>query len=122
MKREPDLLRLILLFIEEHVPPPGGLNEPLAIADYDRATVMAHAELLIDDGLVDGKIMKGTGGIQELMIMRLTSAGHDAIAAIRNDTMWQKAKKAGVEKGASLTFGLLVEFLKAEGRKHLGLL
>jgi hypothetical protein len=123
MKRDVDLQRLILLFLEEHIPPRGGLDRRVEIPEYDRATVNAHLELLIESGFVDGRISKGLGPAgMDIVVIKLTSSGHDAIAAARNDTSWQKAKKTATEGGVSLTLGVLVEILKAEARKHLGLL
>jgi len=122
MKRDADLSRQILLFIEQYTPPQGGLDRPVEISGYDRPTVLAHTALLIEDGLVDGKVIEAMTGIIEVVVWKLTSAGHDAIDAARNDTAWQKAKKSVSERGVSVTFGLLVEVLKAEARKHIGLL
>ena len=56
MRRDVDLSRAILAFVEEHSPPQGGLDPPLAIEGYDRPTVLAHTELLIEDGLLDGQV------------------------------------------------------------------
>jgi len=121
MKRDADLMRSILLYIEEHAPPQGGLNQPIEIVGYDQATVTAHTELLIEDGLVDGRVLDGFE-FKEVMVIKLTSAGHDAIEAAKNSDAWHKAKTVAKEKGISLTFGILVELVKAEARKHLGLL
>jgi len=70
MTRDLDLSRSILAFVEERSPPGGGLDEPLAIEGYDRATVLAHAELLIDEGLLDRKVLRTGFGIVEVMIVR----------------------------------------------------
>jgi Hypothetical protein (DUF2513) len=121
MKRDVDLQRSILLFVEGHSPPHGGLDKPLAISGYDRETVFAHAELLIEDGLIDGRVLRGMVGFVDVHVLKLTSAGHDAIAAAKDDTRWQKAKKTLIEKGVSVTFSVLVELLKLEARKHAGL-
>ena len=121
MKRDVDLQRLILAFIEEHSPPQGGLDRSLEIEGYDQATVLAHAQLLIEDGYVDGKVLETVFGPVNVAIRKLTNRGHEAIAATKNDTAWQKAKKTAVDKGASLTLGVLVEIAKLEIRKHLRL-
>lgn len=121
MKRDLDLMREILLFIEEHSPPHGGLDKPLEISGYDRDTVFAHTELLIDEGYIDAKVLHGMTGIHDIMVDRLTNRGHDAIAAARNKPMWQNAKKTAAEQGVSLTLGLMVELVKAEAKKYLGL-
>lgn len=121
MKRDIDLSRAILFFVEEHCPPQGGLSKRLAIEGYDYPTVAAHAELLIDEGLIDGQVIKMLGGPMEVAIIRLTHQGHDALAAIRNDTVWQKAKKSALEHAIPLTVSTLVELVKAEVRARLGI-
>jgi hypothetical protein len=57
MKRDVDLQRLILLFIEQHTPPQGGLEKPVEISGYDKPTINAHLELLIESRLVDGRVI-----------------------------------------------------------------
>ena len=121
MKRDLELSRSILAFVEEHSPPEGGLDKPLEVEGYDRQTVLAHAELLIEEGLLHGKALRALVGTVDVMIERLSAAGHDAIAAARSDSAWHKAKKVAAERGASLTFGVLVEIIKAEARVRLGL-
>jgi hypothetical protein len=121
MKREPDLTRLILFFIEDHSPPQGGLEMDLEIPGYDRPTVLAHTQLLIEDGLVFGHVMEGMSGIIHIEVTRLTSAGHDAIAAVRSDTWWEKSKHLVKDKGIALTFAALVQVAKTEASKLLGL-
>jgi hypothetical protein len=101
------------LFIEEHCPPEGGLNARLEFENYDRATVLAHVELLIDDGLVDGEMKKFvSGGTPDVMIRKLTNLGHQAIKAIRDDSLWSKVKAHASEKGITLTFDLAVTLAK----------
>lgn len=122
MTRDPDLERMILFFVEEHCPPEGGLNKRIEFDGYDKATINAHTERLIKDGLIDGQVIKllDPGG-NEVIVLNLTTAGHDAIDAARNEAAWKRAKKFLSEKGVSVTFGVLVEVLKAEARKHLNL-
>jgi hypothetical protein len=121
MKRDVDLQRQILLFIEEQAPPSGGLDKPIAIDGYDKATIFAHTEFLIDEGLIDAAVSRGMFGIIDVRVERVKAAGHDAIAAARNDTGWQKAKKIVKDKGIAATFALLIELAKLEARSHLGL-
>ena len=121
MKRDVDLSRAILRFVEEHAPPQGGVDRPLEIGGYDRPTVLAHAELLIEDGLIDGQVIAALAGPLDVVITKLTSRGHDALQAIDNDTLWSKVKKTATEKGVSLTLDLAVTLAKSFGRQHLGL-
>jgi Hypothetical protein (DUF2513) len=112
MRRDLDLSRSILLFIEEHCPPEGGLNTRLEFEDYDRATVLAHVELLIEGGLVDGKMVIPVSGPIDVRIRKLTNHGHDAIKAIQDDSLWSKVKTRASEKGITLTFDLAVTLAK----------
>jgi len=121
MKRDVDLSRAILAFVEEHCPPEGGLKERLEFEGYDYATIVAHAELLIEEHLLDGRVIKGLGAPPHVFVIKLTSSGHDALAAIRDDTVWQRAKKSALEHAVPLTVGALVALIKAELRARLGL-
>lgn len=121
MKRDLDLSRAILAHVEEHSPPQGGLDKPLVFEGYDQQTVFAHADLLIEEGLLHGKALRAGPGILDVMIFRLSASGHDAIATARNDGAWHKAKKIAVEKGGALTLSVVIEILKLEARKHLRL-
>lgn len=121
MRRDADLSRAILFYIEEHSPPQGGLEKPIDIPGYDQPTILAHTDLLIDEGLVDGKTLEGAMGPIQVVIRKLTPDGHNAIAAIRNETIWAKAKKYALDKGVGLTLGVLIPIAKAEVGKHLGL-
>ena len=121
MKRDVDLQRSILKFVEEQCPPQGGLDRQVEIQGYDSPTVLAHVQLLIEDGLIDGQVIEALTGPIQAVIRKLTSRGHDAIAIAENDTTWHKAKMIAKERGASLTFNVLIEIIKLEARKRLGL-
>jgi len=68
MKRDVDLQRAILAFVEDHSPPQGGLDKRLEIEGYDRPTVLAHAELLIDEGLLDGQALRAQQGLVDVIV------------------------------------------------------
>ncbi len=121
MKRDLDLSRAILKFIEEHSPAEGGLDQPLAIDGYDRQTVLAHAELLVEDGKVDGKVLRASFSIVDVMVTKLTNSGHDALKAIQDDTVWSKVKKTAAEKGISLSLDLAVQLGRYLLHQRLGL-
>jgi Hypothetical protein (DUF2513) len=50
MKRDLDLERAILLYVEEHALPQGGLQNKVKIAGYNQPTIFAHIELLAEKG------------------------------------------------------------------------
>ncbi len=120
MKRDLDLVRLILKELEEELPPGQSCNG-VQIDGYDRPTVNAHLELMIDADLIDGKPLHAMTGIIDVMVNRITWKGYDFIAAAKDDTVWEKTKTAAVKRAGSITFDVLLELLKAEIRTRLGL-
>lgn len=123
MKRDMDLIRSILLEIETKAPPVGGMQERIAIEGYDRATINAHLKMLIEEaGLVDGVISRGQGPQgNEIVVLGLTWSGHDFLGAARSDEIWTKARGTVLKRGFAITFDILLEWLKAEARKHVPL-
>jgi len=115
MKRDMELIRLLLMQVESGEMPAG-------LENYDELTRAYHVALMHDAGLVEASIVKDHRGmVRGAMIFRLTWAGHDFLDAARNDTIWNKAKEKVLRPGASFTFGLLVEYLKTEAKLKLGL-
>ena len=118
MKRDFDLIRQIMRDIED-LPAGSGSGTP-SYQDVDRQTVTAHVILLIDAGLVNGKVLTTTQG-PRLRISGLTWAGYDFLAVAKDDTMWAKAKKTVLAPAAGATWAVVLEWMKAESMKHFGL-
>ncbi|MFM4928558.1 DUF2513 domain-containing protein [Aeromonas veronii] len=65
-------------------------------------------ELLIEAGLVEGKMSRVLGGGPiNFTATRLTWAGHEFLDAIRSDTVWNKTKETFTTKGLDMTFDLI---------------
>jgi len=113
VKRDMDIIRRLLLRAE--AAPDGQLSIHDALETY-------HVRLMIDAGLVDGRISEEitTGAPRHSYIHALTWAGHDFLDAARDETLWKKAKQHVIKPGASFTFELLKEWLKAEIRARFG--
>ncbi len=108
-----DLIRRICLEIE--VLP---LGVPLrGLMDVDEETSLRHAELLTQDGLVEGNVLRYQEGGGAALLRQLTWSGHDFADAVKNEGVWARAKSKILTSGASFTFELLKEFLKAEVAK-----
>lgn len=118
MKRDMDLVRAIMNEVAEKLPPMSHLQERLSIDGYDSATIDGHLELLIEAGLLEGRVNKPA---KVVVITGITWNGHDFIAAAKSDTTWAKAKASMVKHGASLPFDLLLELLKSEAKSLFGL-
>ncbi len=114
MKRDMDLIRLLLLQQESGEDPPELEEYPIDLVVYNLA-------LMIDAGFVDGTIIPDhEGSPAGASIIRLTWAGHDFLDSTRDPTIWKKAKERVLKPGISWTFSILVEFLKAEAQRQLG--
>ena len=107
MKRDMDLIRTILLAVEEQA---DADNRELRIDDAPTDEVLAYHYLLLDDaGLIEARHMGTVGYYRLLEPKRLTWAGHEFLDAARNEALWEQAKRMVFEK----TGGQAMEVLKA---------
>lgn len=118
MQKNMELLRKLLVAIEA-----AGSTSLLAnpvIEGYNRETVDNHVFLLMEAGLVEGETLTTLGQrVPRGAARRLTFKGHEALAAIRNESVWLKTKtKVATLGGASLP--LWIEIAAAYA-KELGL-
>lgn len=115
MKRDMDIVRALLLAEE-------GSDEA-ALKDYSRQELAYNAVLMIDAKLVAGHAepVIGEKYPSNYQIYRLTWAGHDFLDAARNETIWNKAKEKILKPSVSWTFTILLEYLKIEARRLIGL-
>ena len=115
MKRDMDVIRLLLLQVE------GDEKAVEKLKAYDEQLVVYNAALLVDSGLIDGAVARGGDNEPFNVAMdHMAWAGHDFLDAARDETLWKKAKQNVMKPAASYTFEIVKEYLKAEIRKHLG--
>lgn len=120
MKRDLDLLRIILLKIEES-------NEPILLSDMVRALgngplIRFHVELLIDANYIDVRKIPVLG-VQhpDFYIYRLTNDGCDYLDAVRNDTVWSKCKDKLLPVGGTATLDVIKDVSVAVAKTMLGI-
>ena len=112
MKRDMEIIRAILINVENDKYPYGGL---VHLDEFSDETCGYHVALLFDAGLAEGRLIKSNSfGIAWASIDRLTSAGHDFCDGIRQDTIWNKAKEHILKPGASYGLSILVEYVKLQ--------
>lgn len=110
MKRDMDLIRRIALELENQ-----AIGEELTGLEGVESDVFAlHATWMKEAGLIDAFIQEYMGGEQLVMARRLTWAGCEFADAIRDDTLWKKAKANVLKPGMSFTFDVLKDWLKTE--------
>ncbi len=108
MKRDVDLIRIIMTKLEE-TPYEGGWVD-LAIEGHDEAKVSYHIMLLDEAGLIEATDVSTLKRV-EWKANRLTWAGHEFIEASRDVTRWEEAKKTVLEKSGGIAFSVLNELL-----------
>lgn len=91
MKRDMDLIRRIMLRIEEKA---DLKHEIMTIEGEDEERVGHHIDMLYKSGFIDGlrhQPMSSPFGI--VMVKDLSWDGHEFIAALRNDTVFGRLKE-----------------------------
>jgi hypothetical protein len=119
MKRDLDLMRKMLLRIEEKggVPP-----STLSIEDFldlcDQPYVLSlHIDLLRDAGFIEAVGPSYDGDMRDYDIIRITLQGYEYLEAVRNARIWKSVKdKIAVIGGATLD---IVKALAVEQAKDI---
>lgn len=115
MKRDLDLLRDIMIYLEENLAP-GEHIQSTNITLYDRSDeeykkFSEHIKLLLDDGLIETAKPLVAQGFSLFVIKRITSRGHDFLDALRSETVWKRTKEKMKEIGG-YTLEIAVEIAK----------
>ena len=112
MNRDMELIRAILLEMEEHTPGTIYNAENFEVEGYTPELVHFHLYLLEEAGLIHAQNVTGAGTAGHQMIpFWLTWNGYDFLEAARNDGIWNKAKGILEDKGLSTPFDLLKSLL-----------
>ena len=103
MKRDMDLVRKILLQIEEEHVSTAIFN--LKIEGYDLPTVAYHCKIMNEAGLLSHYSAKyGNDTIYAFQVGGLTWEGNDYLDKVRDNSVWKKTKDAITDKGLPLIF------------------
>lgn len=108
MKRNPDLIRDILEYIEENH---NGINyiqsNHIKLDGVNLAEISYHLGLLSDSNMIIAKERRDSGAPPFWIVYRLTNDGHEFLEAARNETNWNKTKENMTKAG-----GFVVEIAK----------
>lgn len=118
MKRDMELIRQILLLVEEY-PEPDGAILP-AIDGYSQQEIAYHVKLLADASLIEARDFSA-GDNCHWVARHLTWQGHEFLDAARHDTIWGKAKKMIQDQGGSIPFTVLQSLLVELAKGLVGL-
>ncbi len=101
MKRDMDLVRLILLKIEEEYKSTALIN--LSIDGYDMDTVAYHCNILHEAGFVSNYNANYAGNkLYIFSVGALTWDGNNYLDKIRDNSTWKKIKDIIAQKGLPL--------------------
>ena len=101
MKRDMDLIRKILFYIEENYIA-GGSYISVNIDGYSEGEIYEHCMLAYQGGLIAEPLSTSTFSGKSCIVANLTNEGFDLLENIRQDTFWNKTKKVATEKGLPL--------------------
>lgn len=114
MKRDMDLIRNIVLDAEGLLPD----TTISGMEGVDPRIFALHVRWMEEAGLVKAKYLGSTEGVPTAaMLLRLTWEGCEFADAVRDDTIWKKARDKVLRPGMSFTFDVLKDWLKAEIRE-----
>jgi hypothetical protein len=119
MKRDMDLVREIMLRIEGL---PVGPPMLYRIGEVEDLVLLAHLEMLLESGLVRGKITRSPGARGDVIgISGLTWNGHEWLETVRDPRVWDETKSALLETGGALSFELAKAVATRIHRRRVGL-
>lgn len=115
MKRDMDLIRQILLKVEEL--PESGSNQALAIEGKGADEVCYHARLAFEAGFIEAEFCDNAPAC---IPYRLTWTGHEFLDTARKEHFWGQWKAALAEASLPLSFEVLKAALPEIIKRALG--
>ena len=122
MKRDIDLIRKLLIHLEEK--PNDKIIMELELDGHDKNDVMYHFVLMDQAGLIrcEREVSSTTSDrVIKVYPFSLTWQGHEFIEASRNDKMWSKAKTLIKSKSGAISFDVLKALLISMAKETVGL-
>ena len=118
MKRDLDLLRVILLRIEEA----ESNIENRDFYDLDNPQIIGfHIQLLIDADFIASYSISTLGNPNYFIIQRLTFAGCEYLDAVRDKGIWGQAKQKLSSVGGSASLDVVTSLCSALAKAQLGI-
>jgi len=107
MKRDFELIRKLLIFLEEKEDP-GHVEVP-PIEGYSESVIKTHLILLHDAGLLRCEPVKSSTSDRVIYVIPfdLTWEGHEFLGKIRDDNVWNKIKNIVSSRGGTLVFSVV---------------
>jgi hypothetical protein len=107
MKRDMDLVRSLLLFLEARDDPSGIEAGDIRIGEATKAQVQYHLNLMFQAGLINGEPVRSTSSERLIYVIPfdLTWTGHEFLESVRDPEIWRQARSGASRAGtASIDF------------------
>lgn len=118
MKRDPDLIRKLLLRFEQ-TEEVRLSRKDLAIDGYGEEQIRLHLDLLEEKGWLDHHIIHMAGGLTRFDTgYRPTHDGYDFLDSVRDPQIWEKTKQ-GARKVGALSLDVLSDIAKGIIKKKI---
>lgn len=122
MKRNLDLIRMILLSIESSDSSRLYIEDLNLLANYTHDEIAYQIRLLMDAEYIDACERGQIGTLRKsYTIYRLTNSGHDYLDSVRDETIWINTKKKLGSAFVSASFELVKAVSFDFVKKSLGL-
>jgi hypothetical protein len=118
MKRDMEVVRQILLFVESNQARPDQQIRSVQVDEVSDDTVTYHVRLLMEAGYLNGAPHVPPGrGAGPYWITGIAWQGHEMLDAVRDPEVWKQTKGA-LQKIGGTTVGFMIDIAKAYG-KHV---
>ena len=120
MQLKPELVRDVLLTVEEYFP--FREREAVWPTSVSKEELDYHCAILIDAGLLKGSYSRVMTGDFDIIVEHLTPYGHEYVDALRNETVFKRVQeRLTVSKLASASIDVVLSLAKKISREMLGL-
>lgn len=124
MTRDDDLIRALMLALEQAN---SYVNDNLVVEGYTRDQVAYHLGLIVRAGYAEGPQPRYSSSGSDptiplfVVVNRLSPAGHDFIASLRDDTVWAKVKERLAKVGGTASLDIIGQVGASITKQMLGL-
>lgn len=102
MKRDMDLVRKLLLFVEENQEFDSMDSQEIELDGYSEGQIGYHLKIMVDGGLLDAQDTTTNDSVSyDFFIRSITLYGHEFLDAVRDAGVWNHTKKALLPIGSA---------------------
>jgi hypothetical protein len=115
MKRNPDLVKAILVAVEANTNPGHWVD--IELPDTSAIDIAYHIKIMCEGGLLEGDDLTVRSGF-DWKATDLTWQGYEFLDTIKNDTVWAKTKDFVKSKGGSTSLTVIGKIAAAFAANH----